>query len=284
MNSLLGHLFMHRSSKGDDEEAEEEEDPLERLEASAVDTTAVAVGIRTLSSIANELAGQSPAAKAAAAAAAKAVAAAKAAAAASSSSASAQLVSAPEDPELNAAVLNGSSALLQQKNGMLLRVGLFLVRLRKAVAAALAITDTTQSAAFEAARAVSSPRKSSNQLGLVYQDVTISACSLLAFGLFDNVKVSLCCSLLTHPYLVRLFGNNTILNFAPRIKAWDAVQALLLEASNVEGINDLDLDDVASARRLLMKRSVMSDVKAKLVEAAANQWEDWLEFSLFQVQ
>ena len=48
---------------------------------------------------------------------------------------------------------HGSSALLQQKNGMLLRVGLFLVRLRKAVAAALAITDTTQSAAFEAARA-----------------------------------------------------------------------------------------------------------------------------------
>ena len=67
--------------------------------------------------------------------------------------------------------------------------------------------------------------------------------------------------------------------------AWDGVQGMLLEASTqVEGINDVDIDDVYSARQLLMKRSVMSDVKAKLLEAAENQWEDWLEFSLFQAE
>ena len=28
----------------------------------------------------------------------------------------------------------------------------------------------------------------------------------------------------------------------------------------------------------------MSDVKEKLFEAAKNQWEDWLEFSLYQAE
>lgn len=46
----------------------------------------------------------------------------------------------------------------------------------------------------------------------------------------------------------------------------------------------MDLDDMTSARQLLLKRSVMSDVKEKLIEATKNQWEDWLEFSLFQAE
>ena len=53
---------------------------------------------------------------------------------------------------------------------------------------------------------------------------------------------------------------------------------------SILGLHEVDLDDMTSARQLLLKRSVMSDVKEKLVEATRNQWEDWLEFSLFQAE
>lgn len=53
---------------------------------------------------------------------------------------------------------------------------------------------------------------------------------------------------------------------------------------SILGLHEVDLDDMTSARQLLLKRSVMSDVKEKLVEATKNQWEDWLEFSLFQAE
>lgn len=72
--------------------------------------------------------------------------------------------------------------------------------------------------------------------------------------------------------------------FAEAKVAWDGIQRLLLEATSVEGLAELDVDDLSSARQLMLKRSVMSDVKEKLIEAAANQWEDWLEFSLYQAE
>jgi len=53
---------------------------------------------------------------------------------------------------------------------------------------------------------------------------------------------------------------------------------------SILGLHEVDLDDMTSARQLLLKRSVMSDVKEKLIEATKNQWEDWLEFSLFQAE
>lgn len=49
-------------------------------------------------------------------------------------------------------------------------------------------------------------------------------------------------------------------------------------------MSEVDLDDLSSSRQLLLKRSVSSDVKEKLIEATTNQWEDWLEFSLFQAE
>mmetsp|Transcript_27438 Transcript_27438/g.32442 ORF Transcript_27438/g.32442 Transcript_27438/m.32442 type:complete len:2067 (+) Transcript_27438:95-6295(+) len=67
-------------------------------------------------------------------------------------------------------------------------------------------------------------------------------------------------------------------------QAWDGIQKLLLEGTNVDGIQDVDIDDFTTARQLLLKKSVMSDVKEKLIEATNNQWEDWLEFSLFQAE
>ena len=77
---------------------------------------------------------------------------------------------------------------------------------------------------------------------------------------------------------------DTTTHFANAKAAWDGIQKLLLESVSVDGVADIDVDDLPSAKQLLLKRSVMSDVKEKLIEATANQWEDWLEFSLFQAE
>jgi hypothetical protein len=126
---------MKQQAGGDRDENNEgtdEQDALEQLQADAIETSRVELALRNLEDRATELSNQSSAARAVVA-----------------MSSGGGGGGGGDRSSVDGGGALDLTRILQPKNGMLLRVARFTVRLRKAVKAALLITDTTQSDAFE---------------------------------------------------------------------------------------------------------------------------------------
>ena len=133
-NCTMAAMKQQAGGDGDEnnESTDEQDAALEQLQADAIETSRVELALRNLEDRATELSNQSSAARAVVA-----------------MSGGGGGGGGGDRSSVDGGGALDLTRILQPKNGMLLRVARFTVRLRKAVKAALLITDTTQSDAFE---------------------------------------------------------------------------------------------------------------------------------------